>query len=99
MKRIPVTSQFAYVYVVYYLDPHEEGWKIHNDMGFMVCTTLERAFLVAKQHGEKELREINGGRLWQAGNYWIYREAIIDSGKVGLEIDYPSENKRRWPLP
>lgn len=81
------TTQFGYVYVVYYLDPTQEGYKILHDHGMMVCTTLRRALLVAEQHGATSVREINLGRMWQAGNYWVERQAIIDSDEVGIEFE------------
>lgn len=80
--------KFAYVYLVYYLDERASNIEIFHDMHPVPCTSFERACLIATTHGVPlgRLREINKGSLWRLGNYWIHREALIDSDNHGLEF-------------
>lgn len=86
-----MTNEFklAYVYLVYYLDEHATAMQIWHDMSPVPCTSFRRACDFATTHGVSitELREINRGRLWRLGNYWIHREPLIDSYDHGLEFE------------
>lgn len=90
-----VITAFAYVYVVYYYDLHEESLlakmqQVHP----VVFTSMRRVQdLIAQKTGSRDLEEINSGNLWKSGNYWVHREPVIDSYDEGLEYEI-RENAR-----
>jgi hypothetical protein len=84
-----LTSAFAYVYVVYYFDPNEESrFKRMHQVRPVVFTSMRRVLdLMKVNNNSMPLKTINEGVLWQSGNYWVERLAIIDSYDHGLEYE------------
>lgn len=95
---------FAYVYVMYYYDLNADSMmdRMHQVQP-VVFTSMRRCqdLLNIKAKGV-ELVEIDSDHLWRAGNYWIQREAVIDSYDHGLEFEvrdsYGVTRTGRMPL-
>lgn len=85
---------FAYVYVVYYYDPHETDiQQRYMQVDIVVFSSFRRCLdLTEPKTNNAELQEISKNVRWRQGNYWIERHAIIDSYNHGLDFVQPSNN-------
>jgi hypothetical protein len=94
----PSTIEFAYIYVVYFLDPTLKPYEILHNFGMIVYTSLEDAITLVSKKTNERLSEVNNNTLWLGGNYWIERQPIIDPHQLGLEFEintYAIPNKKK----